>query len=88
MSLTVNNLITLGLAVISVATFVLNRKDKAVKDSKESNFELINYRLNQLDENVKKILAKLENYDVEMEQKIDKALQVHIKEYHKRLKNE
>ena len=68
---------------IAIATFVLNRKDKAVKDAKETNLELINYRLNELDKNVQKILDKLENYESEVDDKIQKALKQHIEIYHK-----
>lgn len=67
---------------IAIATFVLNRKDKAVKDAKETNLELINYRLNELDKNVQKILDKLENYESEVDDKIQKALKQHIEIYH------
>lgn len=68
---------------IAIATFVLNRKDKAVKDAKETNLELINYRLNELDKNVQKILDKLENYESEVDDKIQKAIKQHIEFYHK-----
>lgn len=71
-------------SVISVSTFVLNRKDKAVKDAKETNMELINYRLNELDKNVQKILDKLDNYENEIDTRIEKALANHIKLYHKK----
>lgn len=67
---------------IAIATFVLNRKDKAVKDAKETNLELINYRLNELDKNVQKILDKLENYESEVDDKIQKAIKQHIEIYH------
>lgn len=81
-------IIALGLSilgsVISVSTFVLNRKDKAVKDAKEINMGLIEYRLNELDKNVQKILNKLDNYDNEIDVRIEKALEIHIKEYHKK----
>lgn len=68
---------------IAIATFVLNRKDKAVKEAKETNLELINYRLNELDKNVQKILDKLENYESEVDDKIQKAIKQHIEFYHK-----
>lgn len=71
-------------SVISVSTFVLNRKDKAVKDAKETNMELINYRLNELDKNVQKILDKLDNYENEIDTRIEKAINQHIKMYHKK----
>lgn len=79
--------ITIAISIISVviaiSSFVLGRKDKAVKDAKENNLELINYRLDKLDENVQKILDKLEIFDSEVEDKIQKAIEHHIKEYHK-----
>lgn len=69
-------------SVISVSSFVLTRRDKAVKDAKETNMELINYRLNELDKNVQKILDKLDNYENEIDNRIDKAMEQHLKMYH------
>lgn len=83
MPITVNDFITIALAVITVLNFAISRKDKAVNDTKESNLGLINYRLNELDKNVQKILAKLETYDNEIDTRIEKALNIHIKEFHK-----
>lgn len=71
-------------SIISVSTFVLNRKDKAVKDAKETNMELINFRLNELDRNVQKILDKLDNYEKEIDSRIEKAISNHIEIYHKK----
>ena len=71
-------------SVISVSNFVLSRKDKAVKDTKEMNMGLINYRLDTLDKNVQKILDKLDNYDNEIDIRIDKAMKQHIETYHKK----
>lgn len=67
---------------IAIASFVLSRKDKAVKDAKENNLELINYRLDKLDENVQKILDKLDTFDSEVDDKIQKAIKQHIEIYH------
>ena len=69
-------------SVISVSSFVLTRRDKAVKDAKETNLELINYRLNELDKNVQKILYKLDNYESEINAQIEKAMKNHIEVYH------
>lgn len=72
-------------AVISVSTFVLNRKDKSNKDTKEDS-----YKWGQFDtklDNIEKTLAKIENkldsYDKEVDNKIDSAIKHHINEYHK-----
>lgn len=71
-------------SVLGIATFVLNRKDKAVKEAKETNMELINYRLDELDKNVQKILDKLDNYDNEIRKIAQEELNKHILEYHKK----
>ena len=74
-------------SVIAVSTFVLNRKDKAIKDTKEvdeesSNQKLIDYRLTQVEKKLDKILDILDSYEKEMDVRIDKALEQHIKMYH------
>ena len=70
-------------AVMTVTNFVVNRKDKAVKDTKENNQELIKYQLNELKEDVKSILSKLDKYDTDIDDRIDKAIKLHEKLYHK-----
>lgn len=82
MEITIAVAISILGAVISVSNFVLSRKDKAVKDAKETNMELINYRLNELDKNVQKILDKLDNYENEIDNRIEKAMEQHLKMYH------
>ena len=80
MELTV--IISIISVIIAVSSFVLGRRDKAVKDAKETNLELINYRLNELDKNVQKILDKLDNYESDTKKIIDEAMEHHIREYH------
>lgn len=70
-------------SVLSVSTFVLNRRDKAIKDTKENHQELIEYQLRELKEDVKTILNKLDRYDKDIDDRINKALDLHIKTYHK-----
>ena len=82
MELTIALALSILSSVIAVSNFVLSRKDKAIKDAKETNMELINYRLNELDKNVQKILDKLDTYDKEVDERIEKALHEHIKIYH------
>ena len=65
MELTIALALSILGSVISVTSFVLTRRDKAVQNAKETNMELINYRLNELDKNVQKILDKLDNYEHE-----------------------
>ena len=86
MELTVALALSILGSVISVASFVLNRKDKSTKDSGDTS-----YRQGQIDMQLKNILGKLEKiedklnvYDEEIDKKIDVALEHHIKEYHRK----
>lgn len=85
MELTLALTISILSVVITVSNFVLNRKDKSNKDTKEDS-----YKWGQFDtklDNIEKTLAKIENkldsYDREVEDKIDDAMKHHINEYHK-----
>jgi len=73
--------------VISVSSFVLARKDKAIKDTKEideesSNQKLIDYRLTQVEKKLDKILDILDSYDKEIDSRIKDTMEQHIKLYH------
>ena len=74
-------------SVISVSSFVLNRKDKAIKDKDEQDKEcadqkLIDYRLTQVEKKLDKIINILDSYDKEIDNRVEKALQQHIAIYH------
>lgn len=84
MELTIALALSILGSVISVSSFVLTRRDKAIQNAKETNMELINYRLNELDKNVQKILDKLDNYEHEIDDRIEKAINKHIEIYHKK----
>ena len=85
------SIIISGIAVImSVATFVVSRKDKAVKDTKENHQELIEYQLNELKENyksiaddIKKIMEKLDTYKETFKSIVKEEMDEHVKMYHK-----
>lgn len=74
------------ISVISVCiagvALIANLTDRFKKNS----LELIEYRLNELDKSVKKILEKLDNYETEIDEKIEKAMNTHIALYHTRKK--
>lgn len=75
-------------AVISVSTFVSNRKDKAIQDKEKqdkesSNQMLIDYRLTKVEGKLDKILDILDNYDEIVKKEIKEALEQHIAFYHK-----
>lgn len=84
MELTIAVAISIISVIITVLNFAFSRKEKAVKDAKETNMALINYRLNELDKNVQKILDKLDTYDIEIDNRIDKAIRNHVEIYHKK----
>lgn len=88
MELTIALAISIIGCVISVCSFVSSRKDKAVKDTKEEsgNQKLIDYRLTQLEKKVDQVLDKLDKYDDELNTKISKAVEEHIKLYHSKEK--
>lgn len=88
MELTIALAISIVGVVISVSSFVLSRKDKAVTHEAEeqkqfSKHDLIQYRLEKIEQNIEKILNKLDFYDKEIEEKVNKAIAVHIANYHK-----
>lgn len=84
----IGNILGIISAIFCIATFVVNRKDKAVKDTREqdnesSNQKLIGYRLDKVEEKLDKILDKLDGYDKEVRNIVDEALEQHIKMYHR-----
>lgn len=87
--------ITLGISIISIIfvilTFFFNRNNDTKKDIKEEKVEekdtsykwgVVNEKLNNLERNVTKILEKLDSYDKELDEKIEKAIEKHERIYH------
>lgn len=76
-------------SVISVSNFVLSRRDKAVKDSKENHQELIEYQLKELKEDykdiasdIKDIKKMLDTYKETFMTIVKDQMEEHIKLYH------
>jgi outer membrane murein-binding lipoprotein Lpp len=80
----IGTIIALGAAVISLLTLVFTRIDKAKKDAKEDNLELLNYKVDELKKDMAELLSKFDRYESEIDEKIDKAINLHVKIYHKR----
>lgn len=82
--------ITLALSIlascISVASFVLNRKDKSNKDAEHDSYKwgMIDTQIKQILNKLDKIDNKLDNYDKEIDERIEVALEHHIREYHQK----
>lgn len=88
MELTIGLIISIISVIIAVSSFVMNRKDKSNEEIKEeqkqfSKHDLIEYRLEKIEQNIEKILNKLDFYDKEIEEKVEKAIAVHVANYHK-----
>lgn len=72
-------------SVISVSSFVLNRKDKSNQDTEKDSYKWgsIDEKLSNIEKTLAKIEDKLDTYDKEIDEKIDVAFKHHINEYHK-----
>ena len=90
MELTIALAISILSAVMTVANFVVNRKDKAVKDAKDNHQELIEYQLKELKEDykdiamdIKEIKKMLDTYKETFVTIVKNEIEDHIKIYHK-----
>ena len=72
---------SLGLALLSL---VLTRIDKAKKDGKDDNLAVIVYQIKDLKEDIGKLSDKLDRYEKEEDDKINKAIVLHERLYHGR----
>ena len=98
MELTVALALSILSGVISVSNFVLNRKDKAVKDkgeldSEKTNQKLIEYQLSELKEDyknmaldIKDIKKMLDTYKETFRSIVKNEMEEHIKLYHSKEK--
>ena len=87
MEITLAIIISIISTVISITNFVLGRKDKSNKDIKEEQKQfdknnLIEYRLTKIEQNIEKILNKLDVYEKEVDDRIKIAIDNHIAIYH------
>ncbi len=93
MELTIALAITIINCVIGIVSFVVNRKDKAVKDTKENqkenHQELIEYQVKELKEDLKSIASDvkdvkkmLDSYKETFRTMIKDEMEDHIKIYH------
>lgn len=87
MEITLAIIISIISTVISVTNFALVRKDKSNKDIKEEQKQfdknnLIEYRLTKIEQNIEKILNKLDVYEKEIDDRIKIAIDNHVAIYH------
>ncbi len=83
-----NSLLTIGLAIITILNFAFGRGDKNNKDTADRNYRqgILDQQLKTITEKLDKIERKLDNYDSEIDTRIDNKIEVHLKEYHKKEK--
>lgn len=91
MELTIALALSILGSVISVSTFVLNRRDKAVKDIKENHQELIEYQLKELKEDYKNIASDIKDikkmldiYKESLVSIVKEQMADHVKIYHQK----
>ena len=87
MELTIPLILSILGTIIAVVSLILNRKDKSNKDIKEEQKQfdknnLIEYRLTKIEQNIEKILNKLDVYEKEIDDRIKVAIDNHIAIYH------
>lgn len=85
MELTIALVISILSITFSIIGFALNRKDKSNNDVKDESYHLgqIDTKLKNIEAMLNKIENKLDTYDSEIDDRIEKAINNHIKEYHK-----
>ena len=93
MELTIALAISILSVVITVVNFALSRKDKAIKDVKETNMDLVQYQLSELKEDykniasdIKEIKKMLDTYKESLTAIVKQQMEEHIKIYHKEVK--
>lgn len=86
MELTIALAISIISVVITVVNFALSRKDKSNKETKDDSYNrgVIETKIDNLTKQVDKILQMLDKYDIEIDNKINNAIDSHIREYHKK----
>ena len=88
MKIEISLLIALGGVLLSAITVYIAIKKNTKVDVKEqaekaANEKIIQFQLNELKEDVKKILAKFDNLEKDIDERISKAMEHHIEVYHK-----
>ena len=85
MELTIALIISILSITFTIIGFALNRKDKSNNDTKDESYHLgqIDTKLKNIEAMLNKIENKLDNYDSEIDDRIEKAINNHIRSYHK-----
>jgi archaellum component FlaC len=84
MELTIALVISILSIVFTILNFAFGRKDKSNSNTKDEGYRWgqIDAKLQNIEEFMAKIEKKLDSYDSEIDDRIEKAIRTHIKEYH------
>lgn len=82
MELTIALAISIISVVITVINFAFGRKEKAIQSVKENHQELIEYQVREIKEAIVQINQKLDKFNNDIENTIQKEMELHIKLYH------
>lgn len=77
-------LLSIVASVVAVLSLFFNRADKSNTGVKEEakSMAVINTKLEYITKQLDNLTARFDRYDVEVDSKIEKAIEFHIKEYH------
>lgn len=84
----VSTVISLGISIISIifciAAFVRTGNKDVKEDTSKDSYKWgqLDAKLSNLEKQVDKILSKLDTFELEIDTKIEKALENHEKQYH------
>lgn len=72
--------------IVCISTFVKNGNKDIKQDTSKDSYKWgqLDEKLNNLEKQVSKILDKLDSFEMEIDTKIEKALDNHIKQYHEK----
>lgn len=75
--------------VISIVSFIKNGNKDVKEDTSKDSYKWgqLDAKLSNLEKQVDKILSKLDTFELEIDTKIEKALENHIKQYHEKHEN-
>ena len=80
-----NDLLTIGLAIITILSFAFGRGDKSKQDTADRNYRqgILDQQLKDIKEDLEDIKNTLSKLDDQMANKIKEAIASHVKEYHR-----
>ena len=84
----VSTVISLGISIISIifciAAFVRTGNKDVKEDTSKDSYKWgqLDAKLSNLEKQVDKILSKLDTFEIEIDTKIQKAIENHEKQYH------